>query len=186
MTRRISWISWTQYHKVSFNFNSQHPHPPHQQLFISIQLPYISNGCDSRTGLFSKLPHKCEHYMNKCVYRSLGINAIFPILQVWEGQLLSPVKTTSPTFNTSEQIQSSSLQSRLSSCHCQWLHKLVKNLYPYSSSTNVPPACVDRLRWAKCSLWQNRSESPPNGPLMHHCTHKKEVVNSTWPLPQVK
>lgn len=28
MTRRISWISWTQYHKVSFNFNSQHPHPP--------------------------------------------------------------------------------------------------------------------------------------------------------------
>lgn len=139
MTRRISWISWTQYHKVSFNFNSQHPHPPHQQLFISIQLPYISNGCDSRTGLFSKLPHKCEHYMNKCVYRSLGINAIFPILQVWEGQLLSPVKTTSPTFNTSEQIQSSSLQSRLSSCHCQWLHKLVKNLYPYFVLDQWPP-----------------------------------------------
>lgn len=59
------------HHKVSFNFNSQPPPPPHQQLFISIQLPYISNGYDSQTGLFSKLPHKCKHYMNKCVHHSL-------------------------------------------------------------------------------------------------------------------
>lgn len=186
MTRRISWISWTQYHKVSFNFNSQHPHPPHQQLFISIQLPYISNGCDSRTGLFSKLPHKCEHYMNKCVHRSL------------EKMLFSRSSRfgrVSYCLQSRQHLPLSTLQSKSRAVHfravCQvvtasgsisWLRISTHT----SSSTNVPPAYVDRLRWGKCSLWQNRSESPPNGPLMHHCTHKKEVGNSTWPLPQVK
>lgn len=116
----------------------------------------------------------------------------------WKKMLFSPSSRfgrVSYCLQSRQHLPLSTLQSKSRAVHfravCQvvtasgsisWLRISTHT----SSSTNVPPAYVDRLRWGKCSLWQNRSESPPNGPLMHHCIHKKEVGNSTWPLPQVK
>lgn len=183
MTRRISWISWTQYHKVSFNFNSQHPHPP------------ISS-CSSVSSYLTSLMDMIVKQVSSANFLTITWTNAF--IAPWKKMLFSRSSRfgrVSYCLQSRQHLPLSTLQSKSRAVHfravCQvvtasgsisWLRISTHT----SSSTNVPPACVDRLRWAKCSLWQNRSESPPNGPLMHHCTHKKEVVNSTWPLPQVK
>lgn len=144
MTRRISWISWTQYHKVSFNFNSQHPHPP------------ISS-CSSVSSYLTSLMDMIVKQVSSANFlTSANITWTNAFITPWKKMLFSRSSRfgrVSYCLQSRQHLPLSTLQSKSRAVHfravCQvvtasgsisWLRISTHT----SSSTNDPPS----LRWS--------------------------------------
>lgn len=145
MTRRISWISWTQYHKVSFNFNSQHPPPPP-----------ISSCSSVSSYLTSLMDVIAEQVSSANFLTSANITWTNAFIAPWKKMLFSRSSRfgrVSYCLQSRQHLPLSTLQSKSRAVHfravCQVVTasgsiSWVRISTHTSSSTNDPPS----LRWS--------------------------------------
>lgn len=157
MTRRISWISWTQYHKVSFNFNSQHPHPP------------ISSCSSVSSYLTSLMDVIAEQVSSANFLTSANITWTNAFIAPWKKMLFSRSSRfgrVSYCLQSRQHLPLSTLQSKSRAVHfravCQvvtasgsisWLRISTHT----SSSTNDPPQ-LTLIVWDRESVVFGRIE----------------------------